>query len=342
MGIRTIGTSTRLILAVAMLLAVPVAASDEFPEFNRDPAQARIVTEDLDRFWAAWDEAERQPEARREIFQREYLDAGSPGLRAFLELRIQDVDRLLAAIDRHRDYYAGLRAQMQNAATAAAPVRAALARLQALLPEAVFPDVYLMIGIMNSGGTIHWDGLLIGVEMYGLTPETDRDRLGAWHRAVLMPMEALPAIIVHELVHFQQLNLSRTSFDTLLGQAIHEGAADFVAELLLGRHINHALHEWALPREATLWSAFREAMHGKDNSDWLYDGARATAERPADLGYFIGYRIVQAYYERAQDKRAALREILAMTDPAAFLEASGYPHAFRADAASTTTVEDAH
>jgi hypothetical protein len=322
--IMSIGNALSCVLIVVALLAAHPAFAEDFPEFNGDPAQMRIVTDDLDRFWAAWDEAERQPDARREIFQRDYLNAGSRGLQAFVKVRIENADRLLSAIDRQRDYYAALRSQTPNVAAATAPVHAALERLHALLSEAIFPDVYLLIGRMNTGGTIHPEGLLIGVEMYGRTPGTDIEQLGAWHRAVLMPMDELPTIIVHELVHFQQYNLSRTTFDTLLGRSINEGAADFIAELLLGRHINQAIHHWALPREATLWAEFREVMHGQDYADWLYNGANADAERLADLGYFVGYRIAQSYYEQAEDKRAAFREIIAMTDPVAFLEASGY------------------
>lgn len=303
--------------------ASPDAEAAPFPEFGRDPEQARIVTDDLDRFWHAWDLAEADPERREAIFQRQYLEAGTPGLDGFLELRIQDVDRLLGAIDAHPRYYASLRALMPDIRAAAEPVRAAQRRLQELLPEAVFPDTYLMIGALNSGGTIHWEGLLIGVEMYGMTPETPTDELGAWHRAVIGSLDALPAIITHELIHFQQLELTRSARSTLLGYTIHEGAADFVAELIIGAHINDHLHEWALPREAELWAEFREVMHGDDYSDWLYNGGSAV-DRPADLGYFIGYRIVQAYYERADDKRAAIREILAMTDPEEFLKRSGY------------------
>ena len=37
---------------------------------------------------------------------------------------------------------------------------------------------------------------------------------------------------------------------------------------------------------------------------------RPTDGKPNDLGYFIGYRIAQAYYEKARDKRQALREII--------------------------------
>ena len=315
------------VLLVVAACAAPTPGNDDFPDFSHDPAQARIVVDDLERFWHAWDLAERDPDARREIFQREYLDAGTAGLHGFVEVRIQDVDQLLAAIDQYRSYYASLRAQTPRMAAAAEPAREAMHKLKELLPEAVFPDVFLMIGRMNTGGTTHWNGLLIGAEMYGLTADTPLDELTDWHRSVLRPMDELPAIIVHELIHVQQAHLSRTSFDTVLGQSIFEGAADFLGELLIGRHINPHIHAWALPREAELWTEFRQVMHGKDGSNWLYGGTEAV-ERPADLGYFIGYRIVQAYYERSVDKQAAIRDIVAMTDPVAFLEASGYaPHA---------------
>ena len=74
---------------------------------------------------------------------------------------------------------------------------------------------------------------------------------------------------------------------------------DFLCELLIGRHINHHIHVWALPREAELWAEFRQVMHEEGAGGWLYGGTDAT-ERPADPGYFIGYRIAQANYERAE------------------------------------------
>jgi hypothetical protein len=41
-------------------------------------------------------------------------------------------------------------------------------------------------------------------------------------------------------------------------------------------------------------------------------------------GYWVGYRIVKAYYQQASDKRRAIREILEMSDPKAFLAKSGW------------------
>jgi uncharacterized protein YjaZ len=67
-------------------------------------------------------------------------------------------------------------------------------------------------------------------------------------------------------------------------------------------------------------------MNGSDISQWLYNGGSITASstRPADLGYYVGYRITQSYYARQADKRRALKDILQIGDFAKFLQASGY------------------
>src|SRR5690606_37344104 len=143
---------------------------------------------------------------------------------------------------------------------------------------------------------------------------------------------SLPGIVAHEWVHFQQ-DSDTGEEPTLLQAAIGEGVADFIAELGAGRHINQDVHAWAEPRAAGLWEEFRQRMHGTDYAGWLYDGGAGTPGRPADLGYWTGYRIARAYYERADDKAAAIREMLAIEDFKAFLEASGVEQEFAAAAA---------
>jgi hypothetical protein len=56
---------------------------------------------------------------------------------------------------------------------------------------------------------------------------------------------------------------------------------------------------------------------------WIYTN-ESTADRPGDLGYYIGYRIMRAYYRGHPDERRAIRDILDVADSAAFLAASGY------------------
>ncbi len=63
-------------------------------------------------------------------------------------------------------------------------------------------------------------------------------------------------------------------------------------------------------------------MYKNDISNWIYNASSAK-DRPADLGYYIGYLITQSYYRNAKDKRQAVYDILNIQDARAFYEASG-------------------
>ena len=82
----------------------------------------------------------------------------------------------------------------------------------------MFPPTYLVIGRMTSGGTTSPRALLIGVDMYGLTPGAPMDGLSDWHRTVLKSAEAVPHIVAHELIHYQQRYPENQSV-TLLSQS---------------------------------------------------------------------------------------------------------------------------
>src|SRR5690606_23915314 len=137
---------------------------------------------------------------------------------------IGDAGKLVAAIGKHPRYYASLRARMPGVKDRLPAIRDTLRRMKTLYPEAVFPDVYFLIGRMNSGGTLDSTGLLIGVDMYGRGGGAPLDELDAWHRAVVGEFAKLPYIVAHEWVHFQQKSVDGQP--TLLQAAIVEGVAD--------------------------------------------------------------------------------------------------------------------
>ena len=110
---------------------------------------------------------------------------------------------------------------------------------------------------------------------------------------------------------------------SLLGRSLHEGGADFIGELITGGNINQHLHKYGNARKKQLWLEFKKEMNNKDTSNWLYQGDKAK-DKPADLGYYIGYKITEAYYNRAKDKKQAIKDILDIKDFNAFLKASGY------------------
>jgi Predicted Zn-dependent protease (DUF2268) len=316
------GTMRKRLKTVSVTFLLFLAPAIAVPTQNRDPKTARIVTEDIDRFWQAFDRA--APEFSAEPFETLYLSRGTPGLKDFIALRIGDAEKLATTIRKHPRYYASIRESTQRIHEMETNIRTAFFKLKELYPDAVFPDVYFLIGRMTSGGTLSERALLIGAEMHGRTPQTPLDELGDWHRTVIKPVETLPYIVTHELIHYQQ---KYPDSQVLLHQAIREGSADFLGEFISGHHGNHHVHEFADPREAELWREFQPKMHGTDFSGWLYSGSEG---RPNDLGYWIGYKIVKSYYDRAADKRQAIRDILEIKDFDQFLSKSGYSYKFEA------------
>lgn len=156
--------------------------------------------------------------------------------------------------------------------------------------------------------------------MYGSTPGTPRDEIPGWMKAVLKPVEKLPPVVAHESCHFnQQLPEAKT----LLAKAIQEGSCDFIGELIAGEVMNPARHEYGDRHGAELWREFQAEMHGPSIRNWMYNGLTA-GDKPTDLGYYMGYKITESYYNNAEDKRQAIRDILEIKDFSAFLRQSRY------------------
>jgi hypothetical protein len=286
---------------------------------NRDPKATRIVTEDLDRFWLALEKA--GPNVDPGMLDEYYIKPGSKGVRGFMKGRIENAANLAAVIRSHTAYYHSIKPSLDSLEGMKESIRESLVKLKMYYPEDIFPPVYFVIGALSSGGTSSRDGLIIGAEMYGLKPNTPMNEMNAWLRTVLKPVHEVPHIVAHELIHFQQ----KYDGGTLLAACLKEGSADFLAELISGKHINSHIHQFADSREKELWIEFQSNMNGKDYSGWLYSSSK---DRPNDLGYWMGYKITKAYFDSQTDKQQAVKDILEMKDPRQFLIASGYGKQF--------------
>jgi len=302
-------------------------------EPNRDPMRARLITSDIPNFWRVFDKASLKDAA--DLYQREYIDAGTPGLHGFLQGRILNGRALAATVVARPRYYAAIREStltLDQRPEIKEAIQASFRRLKEIYPDAIFPDVYFVIGRMNSAGTTDGGkGLLIGVEMNARNENTPVDELTNWERAVIGQIAHLPNIVAHELIHVEQRHANpfhgMSGKATLLDQALSEGAADFLGEMISGGMINGVQRAYGDEHEPALWVEFSAAMHGTDSSHWLYEGDRAR-DRPADMGYYVGFRICEAFYKRAGNKEEAIRRILAMSDPDALLKESGYGETF--------------
>lgn len=306
--------------------SLPVFAQGTAPQVNRDPDKVRFVTSDIDNFWRAYDLAAKETDRTRKIavFQSEYLDKGSVGLQDFIRLRIKSAENLVATIERLPRYFVSIRPGTLRVAAMEKLLRENFWRFKTLYADAVFPDVYFLIGIANTGGTVSKSGLLIGTEMYGRTPQTPMEELPPWMKAVLSPIQKIPAIVAHESCHFNQ---KFPEPKTLLGKAMQEGSCDLIGELMAKDIINDTQRTYGDQHEAELWREFEAEMGGTNLRNWMYNGATVT-DKPTDLGYYIGYKISESYYKNARDKRQAIRDILDIKDFPAFLEKSRYREKF--------------
>ncbi|MEO8561018.1 MAG: DUF2268 domain-containing putative Zn-dependent protease [bacterium] len=274
-------------------------------------APSTMSTADVHRFLAA---VRRMPPSDTGCVALDaYLDEGSVGLAAYR--RKFDVGRseLCAAIHKNPERYAHLSVVAPGLDSAMDRIGKIVGRARQLVPDARAPDVYMVVGNGISGGSTTRGAapmILIGAELLGSA-------------------QGVPGTVAHELAH----TLQRFPFRgissgprflqaTLLHQSLVEGTADLVGELLTGEPKHNAYGE---AHESELWAAFQHDMHGHDHSDWLYNGAnRGISTHPPDLGYWMGYRIAKAYYDRSLDKTAAVHELLTTHDFDALVVASGY------------------
>ena len=282
------------------------AAEDSLPEI-------RIA--DVELFYRVYDAANGAPSA--EVLQSDYLDAGSDGLRQFIPSRIISADALAKAINKNRDTYEKARTCAAELPDVRQRLAAALKKLGEIYPAAKFPPVTLLIGRGNTGGTTGKAGVLIGVETICKAD---------WMQADVG--DRLVHLIAHEYAHVQQPIVERIDNPndgtlTVLQASLVEGVAELIAELTSGSISNIQLQRYATGRESETERAFLTDANKTDLSAWLYNG-RGTADRPGDLGYWVGYRIAKQFYERSPDKLVAIRELLTEEDARDILRRSGW------------------
>lgn len=288
-----------------------------------------IITEDIPRFWAAYDALATAKDRADSVacFQRLYLDPASEGLKRFIKVRDLRAEYYYKVTKEAPAFWSSIRPNTLAIEEKVPLMNAILDRYAEELPGFRKPDICFAIGRLSTGGTVSRNWILIGSEIVCADSTTDTHELNAWLRSVLRPTGQELAFVAHEAIHIRQRKGPRMVWAyftrRLLLMSMMEGTADFVAREVAGASINVQLQEYGLANEAALWAEFRTAMKENDLSGWLYQGERSK-DRPADLGYFMGERIAARYYQQAKNKRKALKVLLRSGAAGKVLRRSGY------------------
>lgn len=289
---------------------------------------SRVFTSDVDNFWVAFDSVQTVKDTTRQIafMQSLYIDKGTEGLKLFMKLRRFDAQKLVAAINKYPKFWASVRENTLKIKPKIPAIETHIRQFKALYPDLRPAKLFFTITAIRAAGTVHDSLALIGTEIATGNKNTDVSEFPDKRLANFFQTQSTDNIIpvvVHEYVHTQQRSEARV----LLGQALHEGACDFITELILREPLMNSYLQYGRKNETALKKAFREEMLGEDFSNWLYNGA--TTKTMGDLGYFMGYAICKSYYRHAKNKSQAIKEIITLNygdQPAlmAFLKKSRY------------------
>jgi hypothetical protein len=301
-------------LAIALTALVALAAFAP-----RSTAGPEIRTSDVDRFYALYDSTGGKPTAEQ---LQAYIDDGTEGFRAFTKMRNTTGERIAQSIAKQPEVYVKARQCAKVLPAVKSRLATALARLEQLYPEAVLTPITIGVGRGKPVGTANRTGVMIGQE--SLCAVADFMNPDVEDRFVY--------VIAHEYAHVQQSQFKEEDLQgSVLLTTLLEGGAEFIGELISGSVSYKHLAPAVKGREKEFETAFLADLDKPAlGSAWLYNHP-GTAEHPADLGYWIGYRITKAYYRNASDKQQALRDIIEMRDPKAFLARSGWQPGMRLD-----------
>ncbi|MCF6132228.1 gliding motility protein GldB-related protein [Flavobacterium wongokense] len=297
------------------------------------PENGKIVqTLDIDHFWQAFDNLKQCKTRNDSIhnFQTVYLDRATDGLKDFIIARQFTAEKFVDAVAHFPKFYKSVRKNTYEVKNAVPLVEEIVSKFQQIYPNFTPHKVCFAIGIVNTGGTVSDKFLLIGTEVSTSTKNTDLSEFknSAFGKQLASGddvIQKIKNIVAHEYVHTQQ----NTPFDKnaiscgLLYSAMQEGFCDFIGELTSGSQINLVGLEYGDKNEKQVWKDFKSELCNSSNKNWLYNYS-SVKDKPADLGYYVGYKIAQEYYKNAPDKKQAVIDIIEMNDPIKFLQLSRY------------------
>ncbi|MEK6476908.1 DUF2268 domain-containing putative Zn-dependent protease [Catalinimonas sp. 4WD22] len=290
-----------------------------------NPNNAKLIITDISNFWIAYDSAKNLPlDEQKQIYRSLYLNKASEGFQSWIDKREKKVGELVEGVNEMIPFYESIRDNTFKVESYKKDIRAAFYGIKYLYPEARFPDVYFFIWyFLNSGSTTSDAGLLIATEAQTVAEDTPLDQFPEIHHELVktLNLDRLASVVAHESIHMQQADVENKN---LLEHAVREGSADFIAELVTGKNPSQAVHDYADPREKVLWEEFQQKMYGEDKSGWV----GIPADRPAGLAYWMGYKIVESYYNQQENKDQAVRELINTTDYESIYRKSRYSEKF--------------
>ncbi len=272
---------------------------------------AEIISSDVDHFWEAYDAIVATPDSARqyELLQKLYFDKGTEGLEAIRQRRRYTAKEYIDAIHKYPDFWKTIRKNTLSVNKLSLEIQKNIAQLRKVYPELRPAPIYFTVGVFRTNGTISDGKVLIGSEMALSDRNVNTDALPNYLHSYyknLNPIDDIGLLCTHEYVHTQQKEM----VDDLLYYCLYEGVAEFISTKVTGKPSYTPAIAFGKKNEARVKALFeRDMQHIETTYNWLW-GTNQNALKERDLGYYIGYAICEKYYDRAKDKKQAIKELI--------------------------------
>jgi len=294
--------------------------------------EINFSTTDIDLFWNTFDSI--TPNYTADNFQNSYINNGSLGLKDYAKLKdlANSLEQRLNQ-QPYLDYYLSIRSNCDDYSNQTEVAKEGMNRLKDTYADTEIFDIYFLIGALSAGGKVSDNGLLIAVEMFSNIEGNSLNGLAEIYQSAIKTKDYIPSVILHELIHKQQNpNFRNVTYSTVLEHSIMEGMADYLSKYFLPDEpfMNDYLHEYADTIEEKIWYDFKNDINkDRRDTDWLYsDNSINTLGYMRDMGYYMGYKIVESYINTFKNQNEGIIYLLSSSDYYEIFEKSEYEMKF--------------
>ena len=273
---------------------------------------SNIITTDIDNFWTAYDQIITTKDNAQQIeyLNKLFIEKATIGQQEMFKARRYAPQEYVDEINKRPEYWTAIRPNTLKAKDLAIEMEAGIEKLRKIYPELKPANIYFTVGVFRSGGTTSGNDILIGSEIIFADEKNVR---------------SLAFTNVHEYVHTQQKS---GEDENLLARSAREGIAEFVTVKAMETPSFAPAITFGKSNEPRIKNAFAVQMFNPTYAFWLYSDAKNEFDT-RDLGYYVGYAIAERYYEKAKDKKLAIKELIEMdfSDPLAvekYIDSTGY------------------
>lgn len=272
-----------------------------------------VITTDIANFWQAYDKIISTQDSNLQYHYLDslYLQRGTDGLAAMIQVRNYTPEDFINAINNYPKFWESVRDNTFEADEIGSKFGEGIEKLRKVYPDLRPAKIYFTIGALRSGGTTLDSLVLIGSEiaMADSTVETSElpesmSHLGSYFKT--NPKNDMLFLNIHEYIHTQQKPLVYN----LLSIAIFEGVAEFITTKALGIESPNQSIEFGKRNADRIKEVFELEMFYPNNQDKWFWGNAPNEFGVRDLGYFVGYQMSEGYYEQAEDKQEAIKQMI--------------------------------